>query len=194
MNKSIAIAAAAALVSCGGSSWVDPTSGTFTAQDSTEIMGLMSTALGSVQTSAGTGAKNALTAPRGADVTQSVTYSASCAASGTVAVTGTMNVDSNCTAATNCNFNGGLQLTLSACTNANALVGDGQINIGANGSSNQNASTFSLHETVQGGITVTRNGTAIGTCGINVVIDINETSTSSSVQVSGTVCKQAVQQ
>ena len=37
MNNRIAIAAAAALVSCGGSSWVDPTSGNFTTADSADI-------------------------------------------------------------------------------------------------------------------------------------------------------------
>lgn len=191
MNKRIAVAAAAALISCGGSSkWVDPTSGTFTTQDSSEIMALMSGALSQVQSQPGPAVQNALTqAARPSDVTQTVTYSASCTPSGSVALNGSM--DANCNAAGACTFNGGLQLNLNSCANANGLVGNGQLNIGASGSTS--STTVSVHETIQGGITVSRNGTVIGTCGINVTVDVNQTSTTSSVTMSGTVCKQAVQ-
>jgi len=47
MHKRIAIAAAAALVACGGgASWVDPTSGNFTAQDSAAMMTTISGSFG----------------------------------------------------------------------------------------------------------------------------------------------------
>ena len=191
MNKRIAIVAAAALVSCSGSSpWVDPTTGNFSAQDSTEIMALMSTALSQVQAQPAAHAQNGLTEARPSDVTQSVSYSASCNPSGTVALTGSM--DASCNASNACSFSGGLQLKLNTCANTNGLVGNGQIDIGANGSSS--STSFALHETVQGGITVTRNGTTVGTCGINVTIDVNETGSTASSTISGTVCKQAVQQ
>jgi hypothetical protein len=194
MNKRFAVVAIAALISCGGSEWVDPTTGSFTAQDSAEIMGLMSTALSQVQVQPAPGVataqKNALSFARPADATETVSYTANCDPSGTVALTGSM--DANCNAAGACSFNGGLQLKLNTCANANGLVGNGQINIGASGSSS--STTFALHETVQGGISVTRDGVTIGTCGINVTIDVNETSTSASTTISGTICKQAVQQ
>jgi hypothetical protein len=193
MNKRIAVALAAAMVSCGGGAWVDPTSGNFNTQDSAEVMSLVSTALSAavqVQPNQPVALGKALVMPRSNDVTQSVNYSASCTPSGSVAITGSM--DASCNASQQCSFNGGMQLKLSSCTNDAGLMADGQINIGANGSSS--STSFSLHETVQGGITVTRNGVTIGTCGINVTIDIAETSTSSTVTYSGTVCKQAVQQ
>jgi hypothetical protein len=46
---------------------------------------------------------------------------------------------------------------------------------------------------VQGAITVTRNGAAVGTCGINVKIDASSDGTTSSESISGTICKQPVQ-
>jgi hypothetical protein len=189
MYKRIAIAAAAALAACGGgSSWVDPTSGSFSTQDSAEVMGMVSSAFGAaVVRQPDPQLKNALTASQAVNVTQN------CAAGGTVAVNGNMTVDCNA-AATSCSFNGGLALHLNSCTSTTGYVGDGGLNIGASGSADSVANTFSLHETIQGGITVTHNGTVVGTCGINVTVDLSSNGTTETVHVNGTVCKQAVTQ
>src|SRR6266850_870872 len=153
MHKRIAVAAVAALVACGGgSSWVDPTSGTFSTQDTADVMATISGSFGAAlqlqpgpQTPAHAGTAVAVNPPPQA-----------CAISGTVSVTGNM--------------------------------ANGQLDIGASGSTNGNA--FSLHETIQGGITVTRDGTLVGTCGINVTVDISSDGTTETVHVSGTICKQ----
>jgi hypothetical protein len=193
MHKRVAIAAAAALVACGGgSSWTDPTSGNFSAQDSAEIMGLMSGAFSAAVQMA----KDPQVATQRPNALQTVTYSATCNPSGSVSVTGSMDGGCN-TAGTACSFNGGLQFTLSSCANPDGLVGDGHLDVGANGSSTPDS--FSLHETVRGGITVTRNGTLVGTCGINVTVDVSETgittpTPTSTVHVTGTVCRQPVAQ
>jgi len=187
MHKRIAVAAAAALVACGGaSSWVDPTTGNFSAADSTEVMGMVSNAFGAaVVRGPGPQLKNALTTT--VNVTQA------CLPSGSVSVNGSMDV--NCNAAgTACNFNGGLAVHLNSCANANGYVGDGGLNIGASGSADSVANTFSVHETIQGGITVTHNGTVVGTCGINVTVDLSSNGTTETVHVNGTVCKQPVTQ
>ena len=176
MHKRIAVAAAAALVACGGgSSWVDPTSGSFSAQDSAEVMVMVSGAFGAgVQT-------------------EPVNASVLCEASGNVTVNGSM--DASCNAAgTSCSFNGGLALHLNSCTSTTGYVGDGGLNIGASGSVDSVANTFSLHETIQGGITVTHNGTLVGTCGINVTVDLSSNGTTDTVHVSGTICRQPVAQ
>jgi hypothetical protein len=187
MNKriAVAIAAAAAVAGCGGSSWVDPTTGNFSATDSADVLNMISNAFGAaVQIGKSPGGLNALT--------QSVSVTQSCAVSGTVSVTGEMN--SNCSSSSACTFNGGLDLDLASCTDANGVTGNGGLYIGASGSADSSANTMSLHETIQGGITVSRNGVTIGTCGINVTVDIASTSTSETVHVSGTVCRQVVAQ
>lgn len=188
MHKRIAVAAAAALVACGGgsSSWVDPTTGNFSAADSAAVMGMMSSAYGAaVVRGPGPQLPNALTAT--VNVTQA------CQPSGSVSVNGSM--DANCNAAgTSCSFNGSLALHLNSCANANGYVGDGGLNIGASGSADSVANTFSVHETIQGGITVTHNGTVVGTCGINVTVDVSSNGTTQTVHVNGTVCKQPVAQ
>jgi hypothetical protein len=193
MHKRVAIAVAAALAACGGSSWTDPTTGTFTAQDSAEIMGLLSGSFGAVAQS---GINSQMAAQNPKALTESVSFSSTCSPSGTVSVTGSMDASCN-SAGTSCSFNGGLHLTLNACANPNGLVGDGQLNIGASGSSS--SSSVSVHETIQGGITVHRNGTLVGTCGINVTVDVSGTgldtaSPQETVHVSGTVCRQPVAQ
>ena len=71
-------------------------------------------------------------------------------------------------------------------------VGDGGLNITASGSTSSTA--FSLHETIQGGITVTHNGATIGTCGINVTVDLSSNGTTDTVHVNGTICRQPVAQ
>jgi hypothetical protein len=186
MNKRIAIAAAAALVGCGGSTWVDPTSGNFSAQDSADVMTMISDAFGAAvqigKAQQGGGHVNALT--------ESVSITQQCAVSGTVSVVGSM--DSSCSNSSTCSFNGGLTLTLSSCTATNGVVGNGGLDVHASGSSTSNS--FSLHETIQGGITVARDGVTIGTCGINVAVDLASTGDTETVHVSGTVCRQAVAQ
>lgn len=183
----VAIAAAAAVAGCGGSSWVDPTTGSFSAQDSADVLSMMSNAFTAAMQIGKTpngGPMNALT--------ESVSVTQSCAVSGTVSVNGTLN--SNCSSSSACSFNGGLDLELASCTDANGIIGNGGLSIQASGASDSSANTFSLHESIQGGITISRNGATIGTCGINVVVDISSTSTSETVHVSGTVCRQAVAQ
>jgi len=187
MHKRIAVVAAAALAACGGgSSWVDPTSGSFSAQDSAEVMGMVSSAFGAaVQNQQDPRLRNALT--------ETVNVTQACAVSGNVVVNGSM--DAGCNAAgTSCSFNGSLALHLNSCSNGNGYVGDGGLNIGASGSADSVANTFSLHETIQGGITVTHNGTVVGTCGINVTVDLSSNGTTETVHVNGTVCKQSVTQ
>jgi hypothetical protein len=186
MNKKIAMAMTAALVSCGGS-WTDPTSGSFSAQDSAEVMGMISEALDAAM---------AIQAPqprlRNA-LTESISVTRSCAAGGTVTVAGSM--DSDCTeTSTSCSFNGELSLALDSCATQNGMVGQGGLGIWANGSMSNSGADVALNERIQGGITVTRNGSVIGTCGINLTVSITSTSSSSSVSVSGTVCRQAMSQ
>ena len=188
MHKRLAIAAMAALVACGGgSSWVDPTTGNFSAQDSAEVMGMMSGAFSAaLQQKAGPQAQ----AQPGAALTETVNVTQSCALSGTVAVNGSM--DSSCSQSGACTFNGGLSLTLTSCSNTTGYVGDGGLNIHASGSTS--STTFSLTETIQGGITVTHNGATIGTCGINVTVDMSSNGTTETVHVNGTICRQPVAQ
>jgi hypothetical protein len=184
MHKRIAIAAAAALVACGGgSAWVDPTSGNFSAADSAQVLGMVSSGFGAgVASQPDPQLRNALT--------QSVSVTQACLVSGSVSVNG--NMDSNCSASGTCTFNGSLQLLLSTCSNGNGYVGDGHLDIGASGSVTGTA--FSIHETIQGGISVTHNGTLVGTCGINVAVDLSSNGTTQTVHVNGTICKQPVAQ
>jgi hypothetical protein len=186
MHKRIAIAAAAALVACGGgSSWVDPTSGNFTAQDSTDVMVTISSSFGAAL------AMQPGPQPQGRGTAVAVNPPPqACAISGTVSVTG--NMDGSCSSSTACTFGGLLHLSLDSCSSVTGVVANGGLDIGASGSTNGNA--FSLHETIQGGITVTRDGTLVGTCGINVTVDLSSTGTGESVHVSGTICKQPVAQ
>jgi hypothetical protein len=187
MHKRIAVAAVAALVACGGgSSWVDPTSGTFSTQDTADVMATISGSFGAAlqlqpgpQTPAHAGTAVAVNPPPQA-----------CAISGTVSVTG--NMDGSCSSSTACSFGGLLHLALNSCSSITGVVANGQLDIGASGSTNGNA--FSLHETIQGGITVTRDGTLVGTCGINVTVDLSSNGTTETVHVSGTICKQPVAQ
>src|SRR6266581_2025282 len=158
MHKRIAIAAAAALVACGGgSSWVDPTTGNFSAQDSADVMGMMSSGFSAAVLQQAAPQMPVQPGAAGAALTQTVSVTQSCLVSGSLSVTGSM--DASCSASGSCSFNGGLQLKLNTCSNGNGMVGDGQLNIGASGSTS--STTFSLHETIQGGITVTRNGTLV---------------------------------
>jgi hypothetical protein len=190
MNKRIAIVAAATLVSCGGSSWVDPTSGTFSAQDSADIMAMVSGAFSAV---AQQPAQNPL--QRSNALTQSVTSSLSCAVSGTVAVTGS--VDTNCDTANPCKFNGSLTVDLNTCTTQN-LIGTGGLKASADGTrtTTGNTTAFMIHEHVEGGITVKRasDGSTVGTCGIFVDATVSSDGTTQTVHVTGSVCKQTVAQ
>jgi len=186
MHKRIAIAAAAALVACGGgSSWVDPTSGNFTAQDSADVMATISGSFGAAVVMQPGPAAQA----RGRTVAVNQPPQA-CAISGDITVTG--NMDASCSSSTACNFGGALHFAVNSCSSVTGVVADGGLDIGASGSTNGNA--FSLHETIQGGITVTRNGTLVGTCGINVAVDVSSNGTTETVHVSGTICKQPVAQ
>jgi len=182
MHKRMAVAAAAALAACGGGgSWTDPTSGSFSSQDSAQVMGMISGAFTAVaRQQPDPQLRNALT--------QTVNVTQACVASGSVSVNGSM--DANCSPSGACSFNGSLSLHLNACSNGNGYVGDGYLNIGASGSTT--STTFSVQETIQGGITVTNNGTVIGTCGINVTASVSFDGTTETVHVSGTICKQPV--
>ena len=187
MHKRIAIAAAAALVACGGgSSWVDPTSGNFTAADSANVMTTISGSFGAPLAMQpgpqlqGQAAKAVAVNPP----------PQACAISGNVTVTG--NMDASCSSSTACSFGGLLHLALNSCSAVTGVVANGGLDVGASGSTNGNA--ISLHETIQGGITVTRDGTLVGTCGINVTVDLSSNGTTDTVHVSGTICKQAVAQ
>jgi hypothetical protein len=185
MHKRLAIAAMAALVGCGGgSSWVDPTTGNFSAQDSAQVMGMVSGAFSAaLQRQPGPQTlKNALT--------ESVSVTQSCALSGTVSVNGSM--DSSCSPSGACGFSGTLNLALASCSNTSGYVGDGGLSIYARGSTS--STTFSLTETIQGGITVTHDGATIGTCGINVTVDLSSDGTTETVHVNGTICRQPVVQ
>lgn len=188
MHKRMAVAAVAALVACGGgSSWNDPTTGNFSAQDSAEVMGMMSSAFSAAlqrQASPQTPAQP------GAALTQTVSVTQSCLGGGTVSVNGSM--DSSCSQSGTCGFSGTLSLALASCANGNGYVGDGGLDIGASGSSSSTA--FSLHETIRGGITVTHGGTTIGTCGINVTVDLSSDGVTETVHVNGTICRQPVVQ
>lgn len=191
MHKRIAIAAAAALVSCGGSSWVDPTSGTFTAQDSADIMSMVSGAFTAVANSPQQAPLQGSKA-----LTSSVATTVNCAVSGTVTVNGT--VSSNCDVSpNNCSFNGTLSLMLNACTTTN-LVGSQGLNVWANGSQTTtgNVTAFSVHEHIEGGITVKRtsDGSTVGTCGIYVDATVSSDGTTQTVHVTGSICKQTVAQ
>ena len=199
MNKRILVAATAALVACGGgSSWSDPTTGNFSAQDTADVMGMVSSGFSAAVMRQAEPQMPIRPGASGAALTQTVNVTQSCVPTGQVSVVGSM--DASCSVSGDCSFSGGLKLTLAACASPNGLVGDGYLDIGASGSSSSTASSssFSLHETVQGGITVTRNGTTIGTCGINVTVDVSETLTgsvsSSTVHVSGTICRQPIAQ
>jgi hypothetical protein len=182
MHKRMAVAAAAALAACGGGAWTDPTSGNFSSQDSAQVMGMITGAFTAValQPQQNPQLRNALT--------QTVNVTQACVVSGSVSVNGSM--DANCSPSGACSFNGGLSLHLNSCSNVTGYVGDGYLNIGASGSTT--STTFSVTETIQGGITVTNNGTVIGTCGINVTASVSSDGTTQTVHVSGTVCKQPV--
>ena len=186
MNKRIAtVAAMAALVACGGgSSWVDPTSGNFTAQDSAAVMATISGSF-----SAPVKAQPPTTAQARRQVAVNQPPQA-CAISGNVTVTG--NMDATCSSSTACSFGGQLHLAVNSCSSVTGVVANGGLDIGARGSTNGN--TFSLRETIQGGITVTRDGTLVGTCGINVDVDVSSDGTTETVHVNGTICKQPVAQ
>ena len=41
---------------------------------------------------------------------------------------------------------------------------------------------------------MTHNGTLVGTCGINVTVDLSSNGTTDTVHVSGTICRQPVAQ
>ncbi len=185
MHKRIAVEAAAALVACGGgSTWVDPTSGSFTTQDTADIMTTISGSFSAALVEAPPaqpGLRNAVAINPPPQA---------CTVSGNVSVTG--NMDATCSSSTACSFGGQLHLSLNSCSAVTGVVANGALDIGASGSTNGNA--FSLHETIQGGISVTRGGTLIGTCGINVTVDLSSNGTTETVHVTGTVCKQAVSQ
>jgi hypothetical protein len=193
MHKRILIAAAAALVSCGGSSWVDPTNGNFSAQDSGEVMAMLASGMSAI-------ARQPAQQPpvqSSKALTESVANQVSCAVSGTVTVNGT--VDSSCNSAgTSCNFSGNLSVTFADCTTQNGLKGNGGLYATAGGSetTNGNVTTFNVSEHIWGGITVVRasDGSTIGTCGINVTATVSSDGTTETVHLSGTVCKQAVAQ
>jgi hypothetical protein len=193
MNKRIAIAAAAALVSCGGSSWVDPTTGNFTASDSTEVMSMLSTGMSAMARQPA----QQLPLQNSKALTETVTNQVSCAVSGTVTVAGS--VDSSCNGAgTSCSFSGNLSVAFADCTSQNGLKGNGGLYATASGSEATSGSTttFSVTEHIWGGITVVRtsDGSTIGTCGVNVTATVSSDGTTETVHVSGTVCKQSVAQ
>src|SRR6267143_200360 len=99
MHKRIAIAAVAAVVACGGgSSWVDPTSGTFSTQDTAAVMATISGSFGAaVQQQPG------LQTPAQARRAVAVNpQPQACAISGNIALTGT--VDASCSSPSVCNF------------------------------------------------------------------------------------------
>ena len=192
MKKKILIAAAAAIVSCGGSSWVDPTTGTFSTQDSADIMSMISGAVSAVATSPGQQAP--LQGSKA--LTQSTTLQ--CAVSGTVTVNTTVNSAICDSAGTSCNFDASVGLTLNDCR-TQTLIGTDGLTAHVWGSETVSGSTvtsFDVHEVIQGGITIKRvsDGTTIGTCGINVEARVTYDGTTETVHVTGTVCKQAMAQ
>jgi len=192
MNKRILIAAAAVLVGCGGASWTDPTTGTFSAQDSAEVMNMISSALSAV----GSEPPRQISL-QNSKALQTSTTTVSCAVSGDVTVTAS--VDSSCNASgTSCNFSGSASLTLHACTTQNGLVGSDGLNATVMGTETTtgNTTAFSVTEHMWGGITVKRvsDGSTVGTCGINVTATVSSDGTTETVHVSGTVCRQAVAQ
>jgi hypothetical protein len=193
MHRKILIAAAAALVSCGGSSWVDPTTGNFSAQDSAEVMTMLSSGMSAMARQPA----QQLPLQNSKALTESVSNQVSCAVSGTVTVNGS--VDSSCNSAgTSCSFSGNLSVAFADCVSQNGLKGNGGLYATASGSETTSGSTttFSVNEHIWGGITVVRmsDGSTIGTCGINVSATVSSDGTTETVHVSGTVCKQAVAQ
>src|SRR3989440_8623705 len=146
MHKRIAIAAAAALVACGGGpSGVDPTSGNFTAQDSADVMATISSSFGAAV------AMQPGAQPQGSSRAVAVNQPPqACALSGNVTVTG--NMDASCSSSTACNFGGALHLALNSCSSVTGVGANGGLDIGANGATNGNA--LSLHENSTGGVTV----------------------------------------
>ena len=191
MHKRIVIAAAVALVSCGGSRWVDPTTGSFSAQDSAEVMTMLS---GGMTAMASQPAQQ-IPLQNSRALTQSVSLQVTCAVSGNVTVNGSS--DSSCSGNT-CTANATLSMVLNACRTQNGLIGSGQLDVGAGGTQTTNGSvtTFNVQEHIQGGITVTRasDGSTVGTCGIYLDATVSYDGTTQTVHVSGTVCKQAVAQ
>src|SRR5882762_7517053 len=125
MHKRIAIAAAAALVACGGgSSWVDPTSGNFTAQDSADVMATISGSFGAAV------AMQPGAQPQGRSRAVAVNQPPqACALSGNVTVTG--NMDASCSSSTACNFGGQLHLAVNNCSAVTGVVANGGLDIGA---------------------------------------------------------------
>src|SRR5215470_3497138 len=83
--KTIAIAAAGALLACGGSAWKDPTTGNFSAQDSDDLLEMMKGSFTSVAPAQAPhqGAANKAE-------TEVLRRTESCAAGGTVSVDGSI--------------------------------------------------------------------------------------------------------
>jgi hypothetical protein len=195
MHKRILIAAAAALVSCGGSSWIDPTSGNFSAQDSAAIVSMMSGAFGAVARDPA----QQVPLQNSKALTQSTT--ASCAMGGSVTVTAS--AGGSCSASGDyCDFNGSASMSFTSCTTQDGYVGSNapmtnglEATFGGWQRTTGTTTSFDVKEHIWGGITVTRtDGTLVGTCGINVSVEVSSDGTTDTVHVNGTVCKQAVAQ
>jgi hypothetical protein len=191
MHKKIAIALALGIMACGGgSNWVDPTTGSFSPQDSTDVLGMFSTAFG-----AATGREPGPQVPAqpGSQLGSSSTAihsQAACATSGTVSVDGTMS--SSCSSQSSCSFSGNVRIALSSCGGQNGTVGNGNVDVSVSGS--ESSTQVSFNETLRGAITVTRGGATVGTCGINVSVSLTSSASTSTVKVTGTVCGHAVDQ
>lgn len=186
----VAIAATAAVAGCGGSSWVDPTSGAFSAQNSADVLAMLSSSMSAVATGPGQHAvqgSNALTS--GTTV--------SCAVSGDVTVTPTSS-SGGCDSAGNCNFDGTVVIALNACK-TQTVIGNGSLNVHAWGSETVSGSTVTsldVREHIEGGIEVRNaaDSSLIGTCGIFLDAHVIYDGTTETVQVSGWACKQTVAQ
>jgi len=191
MNKriAIAVAAAAALAGCGGASWVDPTTGTFSAQDSADVMNMVSGAFGAV-------ARQPAQNPVQGSKALSQSSIVACAVSGNVTVTSSVNANCNASGSA-CTFNGNVEIDLNTCTTQN-LIGTGGLNASVNGSETTtgNVTAFTVTEHVQGGITVKRasDQSIVGTCGIFLDATVTSDGTTETVHVTGSICKQAVAQ
>jgi hypothetical protein len=185
MQKGILLAVALAMAACGGNSeWVDPTTGHFSQQDSADVSRMF-------QAAAATAAlrppgPQVPGQPRSARDSTTETFhdEQACSAGGTQSADGTLS--SGCSSSGTCSYSSDLHTRVSNCATGDGLLSNGSLDLSVRGQTSD--SEFSFSWTMRGAMTVYRDGSLIGTCGVNVTGLVKLTNSDFIVKFTGTVC------
>jgi hypothetical protein len=185
MHKGILFGIALAMAACGGNAdWTDPTTGHFSQQDSDDVSRMFQAA--ATAAAVQTPGPQVPGQPRSArdSTTQTFRDEQVCAKGGTQSVDGTLS--SGCSSSGSCSYSTDLHTRVSNCGTDDGLLSNGSLDLSVRGETSDTAFSFSW--TMRGAMTVYRDASLIGTCGVNVTGLVKVTNSNVTVKFTGTMC------